>query len=91
MRRLSTADADHAVRLVQAPTEVIRKLYRHLHELSIDALARRDGITFVHVRTWMNKDAAFARKLKNQKHHSRLCPVCNPDGFIRRTVRMKEG
>jgi hypothetical protein len=78
----------HAVRVVQAPVAVIRKLYRHLHEFSIDALAQRDGIGFLHVRTWMDRGAAFEKKLKNQKHHSRLCPVCNPDGYVQRTSRM---
>ena len=80
----------HAVRSVQAPAGVIKKLYKHLHEQSIDDLARASGIDFLHVRTWWDRGAAFERKLKNQKHHSRLCPVCNPEGFIRRTVRMKD-
>ena len=79
----------HAVRVVQRPASEIRKLYKHLHELAIDALAQRDGISFLHVRTWMHQGAAFEKKLKNQKHHSRLCPVCNPDGYVQRTSRMK--
>jgi hypothetical protein len=48
------------------------------------------GIRFLHVRTWWGKDKRFERKLKNQKHHSRLCPVCNPDGYVKRTTRMRD-
>jgi hypothetical protein len=29
------------------------------------------------VQTWPGEDGNFERKLKNQKHASRLCPVCN--------------
>ena len=77
----------HAVRWVEAPAAVIRRLYRHLDSQPIDPLARREGITFVLVRTWKGSGSAFARKLKQQKHHSRLCPVCNPEGYARRTRR----
>ncbi|HUO08089.1 MAG TPA: endonuclease [Phycisphaerae bacterium] len=80
----------HAVRVVQAPAGVIRKLYRHLHEQPIDPLATQHGIGFLHVRTWWGKDKNFERKLKNQKHHSRLCPVCNPDGYVKRTTRTRD-
>jgi hypothetical protein len=80
----------HAVRVVNAPSTVIRKLYRHLHEQPIDPLAKEQGIGFLHVRTWWGKGAAFDRKLKKQKHHSRLCPVCNPDGYAKRTARTRD-
>ncbi len=83
------AHVRHAVRVVNAPTGVIRTLYRHLHEQIIDDRAKQDGIGFVHVRTWWHQGSAFERRLKNQKHHSRLCPVCNPEGYVRRTARMK--
>ena len=80
----------HAVRVVNAPSGVIRKLYRHLHEQPIDPLATEQGIVFLHVRTWWGKGEAFDRKLKKQKHHSRLCPVCNPEGYLKRTVRTRD-
>jgi hypothetical protein len=50
----------------------------------------REGIVFVLVRTWEGKRTSFERRLKQQKHHSRLCPVCNPQGYLRRTVRMRD-
>ena len=36
------------------------------------------GIGFEHVRTWPDGDRTFERRLKDQKHGPRLCPVCNP-------------
>jgi len=82
------AHVRHAVRTVNAPTGEIRRLYKILHRQNIDGIAAKSGIGFVHVRTWWNQGAAFEKKLKNQKHHSRLCPVCNPAGFLKRTERM---
>lgn len=83
------AHVRHAVRSITAPVAAIRRLYRHLHDQPIDTLASHEGIGFVHVRTWWNQGTAFERVLKNQKHHSRLCPVCNPDGYLRRTTRLR--
>jgi hypothetical protein len=80
----------HAVRVVNAPAGVIKTLYRHLHQQPIDKLASQQGIRFVHVRTWWGKGETFERKLKRQKHHSRLCPVCNPEGYFRRTARTRD-
>lgn len=34
------------------------------------------GISFDVVRTWEDGDRNFERSLKNKKHSSRLCPVC---------------
>ncbi|MGC4031654.1 MAG: hypothetical protein QM754_07965 [Tepidisphaeraceae bacterium] len=79
----------HAVRTVEANAETIRKLYRNLHKQVIDTRAEAEGIAFVLVRTWKGRDAVFERKLKDQKHHSRLCPFCNPNGFAKRTSRMR--
>lgn len=81
----------HAVRVVEAPAGVIRKLYRHLDTEVIDAPAQREGIEFVLVRTWKDRGEAFERKLKRQKHHSRLCPACNPKGYAGRTTRTDAG
>jgi hypothetical protein len=39
------------------------------------------------VRTWQGKSRRFERRLKLQKHHPRLCPVCNPHGYAKRTRR----
>jgi hypothetical protein len=80
----------HAVRFVEAPATVIRRLHHHLHDQPIDPHAKADGIGFVLVRTWKGKKFTFDRKLKKQKHHSRLCPVCNPAGYARRTSRTRD-
>jgi hypothetical protein len=80
----------HAIRRVEAPAWMIRKLYRHLDRQPIDPLAKSAGIIFVLVRTWRGRGVAFESRLKQQKHHSRLCPVCNPAGYLRRTVRMPD-
>jgi predicted GIY-YIG superfamily endonuclease len=36
----------------------------------------REGIRFDLVRTWEGVGRSFERRLKNQKHARRLCPVC---------------
>lgn len=79
----------HAVRVVSGPASLIRTLYRELDPSVIDAKAADAGIGFVLVRTWIGKDERFDRRLKRQKHHSRLCPVCNPEGYAGRTRRMR--
>jgi hypothetical protein len=43
------------------------------------------GIGFQIARTWRGC-RTFERRLKNQKNAGRLCPVCNPDGALRRMV-----
>ena len=45
------------------------------------------GIGYKIVRYWQvpdNKASIFERRLKNQKKSSKLCPVCNPDGYKNR-------
>lgn len=36
------------------------------------------GITYKLARVWKRKGRRFERQLKNGKHVSRLCPICNP-------------
>jgi len=35
-----------------------------------------NGIEFDVVKTWINEDRKFERKLKNQKNAPRICPIC---------------
>ena len=77
----------HGVRVVTGPAAMIRQLHRYLDEPHIDPKASDFGIGFVLVRTWAGRDSRFERKLKRQKHHSRLCPVCNPERYATRTRR----
>ena len=76
------------MRTIEAAAGAIRKLYRNLHTQTIDEHAEAAGIAFVLVRTWRGRDGRFEKRLKNQKHHSRLCPFCNPAGYAKRTTRM---
>lgn len=39
------------------------------------------GINWDVVRTWEDGDKNFERRLKNCKHSSRLCPICNPGNW----------
>lgn len=79
----------HAVRVISGSASHIRNLHRQLDPSRIDPLAAVAGIGFVLVRTWIGQDERFDRRLKKQKHHSRLCPVCNPHGYAKRTKRMQ--
>lgn len=40
--------------------------------------ASRAGVKMTVARVWDNADRKAERKLKTSKHHSRLCPLCNP-------------
>lgn len=77
----------HGLRFISGPAKMVRHLHRHLDPDAIDAQAAAAGTGFVLVRTWLGRDAAFERKLMRQKHHSRLCPVCNPERYARRTTK----
>lgn len=46
--------------------------------------AVRAGCELIVARTWENATRETERKLKRAKHHSRLCPVCNPDHAMTR-------
>jgi predicted GIY-YIG superfamily endonuclease len=36
------------------------------------------GISFTVARLWAEGDYQLEKRLKHQKHHSRLCPICHP-------------
>lgn len=40
--------------------------------------ASKAGSQLIVARTWDNATRQTERKLKTSKHHSRLCPICNP-------------
>lgn len=40
-------------------------------------VAKRRRIRFVVVKIWENGDRKLERRLKNQKNHRKLCPICN--------------
>ena len=48
----------------------------------MEVIAER-GIPFVVARVWPQADRSFERRLKNQKHSPRLCPICNPRALAR--------
>lgn len=43
------------------------------------------GIQWQVVRVWEDRPQSFERELKNHKNTPRLCPVCNPEGWDRRS------
>ena len=45
--------------------------------------AAQAGITFIVARTWENGTRETERAVKKSKHHSRLCPLCNPNALRR--------
>lgn len=76
----------HALASIKAGATEIAKLHRHLTGGRVPSAAISG---FIIVRVWKNRDQRFEKRLKKQKHHSRLCPVCNPKGYARRTRKMK--
>ena len=76
----------HVVASIHAGAGEITKLHRHLTGGRLPSAALSG---FVIVRVWKHCDQRFERLLKKQKHHSRLCPVCNPTGYAKRTKRMR--
>ena len=81
--------ARHYLGFVEDSKKVIERLHRHLNcnGAALTRAAAAAGIGFVLVRTWRNKGRKFERRLKRQKHHPRLCPVCNPGGYAARSKR----
>lgn len=49
--------------------------------------ASKAGSNLILARTWNNASRALERKLKTSKHHSRLCPLCNPHADRRGKVK----
>lgn len=80
--------ARHYVGFVEEADKVASRLQRHAD--GDGAALTRAGIGLAIVRTWQGKSRRFERRLKNQKHHTRLCPLCNPSGFAGRTRRTVE-
>lgn len=46
-------------------------------------VAAERGIGMTVTRTWPDADRNAERKLKNRKDTPKLCPICNPDGWMR--------
>lgn len=45
---------------------------------NLTAVASAAGCEIKIARVWDNATRALERKIKTSKHHSRLCPICNP-------------
>lgn len=84
--------ARHYVGFVEDEGKVSDRLKRHADGggAALTRAVSRAGIGLAIVRTWQGKSRRFERRLKNQKHHTRLCPLCNPSGFAGRTRRTAE-
>lgn len=49
--------------------------------------ASKAGCKLIVARTWKNATRETERLLKHAGHHSRLCPMCNPDSHSRGKIR----
>ena len=90
--------ARHYLGFVEDCQTVTDRLHRHVsgNGAALTRAAAAAGIAFVLARTWRGKSRRFERRLKRQKHHPRLCPVCDPGGTpaaagIRRIRRPERG
>ena len=83
----SLKHARHYLGFVENSQRVIDRLHKHVNGngAAITRAAAAAGIDLVLVRTWRGKSRKFERRLKLQKHHPRLCPVCNPGGYAGRS------
>jgi hypothetical protein len=72
----------HRLAVVKASASDVSRLHQ---TLSLAPIIEAAG--FVLVRVWKHQAEPLEKQLKRQKHHSRLCPVCNPTGYAKRTRR----
>ena len=54
---------------------------------NLTKVAAAAGANIIVARVWDNGSRALERKLKTSKHHSRLCPLCNPHAARRGNVQ----
>jgi len=83
-----TGHARHYIGWTWDEKSLPRRIHHHRigQGARIMAVVAERGIGFDVVRTWPEGDKFHERKLKNQKHAARLCPVCNPTGALRRAA-----
>jgi hypothetical protein len=72
----------HRLAVVNASASDVSRLHQ---TLTLAPIIEAAG--FVLVRVWKHQAEPLEKRLKRQKHHSRLCPVCNPTGCAKRTRR----
>lgn len=58
--------------------------HRHGSGANLTKHASRAGSQLIVARTWENATRETERALKRAGHHSRLCPICNPDHAMTR-------
>lgn len=70
--------AGHARHYIGYAEDVDGRMWHHKHNSGARILAacNERKIKYKIVRTWEGEDRTFERKLKNQKHAWRHCPVC---------------
>jgi len=72
--------AGHYVGWARSAKTLPRRI--HHHEIGqgarLTAVVSAAGIGFQVARVWPDADRHFERRLKDQKHGPRLCPLCNP-------------
>ena len=71
----------HGARHYLGYTEHLDKRIEHHRNgtgANLTKVAGASGCEIIVARVWDNATRATERKLKTSKHHSRLCPLCNP-------------
>lgn len=70
----------HARHYIGYADQLEQRIKHHKHGTGARLLqiVNQAGITWQVTRTWQGASRSFERKLKNNKHSARLCPVCNP-------------
>lgn len=71
----------HARHYIGWSSDIDARVERHFegHGSRLVQVVKAAGISIVLARVWWNKDRAFERRLKNQKHGPRLCPICREE------------
>lgn len=72
--------AQHYIGFVEDDEDVLQRLAKHQKGIGSKMLraVNRAGIQYFIARCWPGYTRTQERELKNKKHSSRLCPICNP-------------
>lgn len=76
--------AQHYLGFVENDEDVDRRLSLHKKGIGSKFLkaVNKAGIQYSLARLWSGYTRTQERELKNKKHSSRLCPICNPNKNI---------
>lgn len=69
----------HAKHYLGYADDVAPRVHAHQHGRGarLTQVAHDAGVTMILVRVWDDADRSFERRLKQNSHVPRLCPICN--------------